>query len=506
LRNWTRRIGLALAGVAACIAAAAGTARALTFAEYDVPANSYSDPGYLTAGPDGNVWFSDDGCSGYSGSCAIGRITPSGAITEFQDSRLQGGAVPNGIVTGPDCNLWFAEDSPGAIGRITPSGSITDFTAGLESGSNPYGGIAVGPDGNLWFVDDGSTPAIGRITPSGTITEFSEGLLGGAKPIDIVAGSDGNLWFTDDGYPHAAIGRITTSGAITEFTNGLLDGSSPQHIAEGADGNVWFSDQGETRAIGKVTPSGVITEYARPQGSGPWMLTPGPDGNVWFSDPGSPPAIGEITSSGAVTEYSNLPNGGLPSGITWGPDGNIWFADYQNHAIGRALVGGAPAKTACAAGGSSGSGGSSGAGGSSGKSGSSGTPPKLTLSGLRESHRAWREPGKASRHAPPVGTSFSFTLNAAAPVQFTFTRRAPGRVVKKRCVAPTRRNRHDRSCSRTVAVATWTTAGRTGVNTLPFSGRVGRSMLKPGSYTVLIKAMSKSAHSATEQLRFTIVR
>lgn len=504
MRSWARAVLLALAGVA--FGAAAPAAQALSFTEYNDNLNQYSLPGYMTAGPDGNVWFTDDGCTGVSAPCAVGRVTPSGTITEFQDSRLEGGALPNGIVTGPDCDLWFTEDSPAGIGRITPGGSITDFTAGLSSDSSPAGGIAVGPDGNLWFTDDSSPAAIGRITPSGTITEFSAGLFGGAKPIDIVAGSDGNLWFTDDGYPHAAIGRITTSGVITEFTNGLPDGSSPQHIAEGADGSVWFSDQGETRAIGKVTPSGVITEYPRPQGSGPWMLTPGPDGNVWFSDPGTTPAIGEISPTGAVTEYSNgLPSGSLPSGITWGPDGNIWYTDYQNHEIGRALVQGAPARTACRTGDSAGTLGSTGTVGSSGSTGSS-APAQLSLSDLHESHRVWRERGKAGRHAAPLGTTFSFKLDMAATVRFTFGQRATGRLVRKRCVATFRRDLHDRSCITTVSDGAVIMHGRAGANSLRFAGRLSRSrLLGPGSYTVLVTAVAKESSSTSQQIRFAIV-
>ena len=56
------------------------------------------------------------------------------------------------IVTGPDGNLWFTE-SPGAkIGRMTPAGALAEFQ--LPAGANP-GGITVGPEGNLWFTDNG---------------------------------------------------------------------------------------------------------------------------------------------------------------------------------------------------------------------------------------------------------------------------------------------------------------------------------------------------------------
>jgi len=46
---------------------------------------------------------------------------------------------------------WFTEWSGNKIGRITPSGVITEFTIPTPS-SNP-GGIAAGPDGNIWFIE-----------------------------------------------------------------------------------------------------------------------------------------------------------------------------------------------------------------------------------------------------------------------------------------------------------------------------------------------------------------
>jgi sugar lactone lactonase YvrE len=73
----------------------------------------------------------------------------------------------------------------------------------------------------------------------------------------IAAGPDGNMWFTDAGYP-SAIGRITPSGQITEFNTGVPGNARrPSGIAAGADGNMWFTDPGqavpgETRVIGSI--------------------------------------------------------------------------------------------------------------------------------------------------------------------------------------------------------------------------------------------------------------
>src|SRR5260370_9270065 len=129
------------------------------------------------------------------GVCAgVAGAAPVGAITEFanpgsNDARVRAGA---------DGNLWFTNRA-GKIGRITTSGAITEFSGGLNAGSMPFS-IASGPDGNLWFADQGTTSAIGMINPStDAITEFSAGLNPGSKPAGSAAGPGGNLWFTGQG-------------------------------------------------------------------------------------------------------------------------------------------------------------------------------------------------------------------------------------------------------------------------------------------------------------------
>ena len=165
----------------------------------------------------------------------IERTTPSGVITEFPVSIGLSGA---NITAGPDGNLWFT--SVGNIGRITTSGVVTVFpTPAGKTGRLP-GDITAGPDGNLWFTDQ-SNDAIGRITPTGMVTEFSlPPVTQMAGPFSITAGPDGNLWFTRHnaftvGAPSLdQIGRITPSGTITLFA--VTPGSQPQYITAGSDG------------------------------------------------------------------------------------------------------------------------------------------------------------------------------------------------------------------------------------------------------------------------------
>src|SRR5439155_13975361 len=108
----TLRVAPLLAGVLialSAISAVAATPAPPPIVEFAVPTTN-SAPGSITAGPDGNLWFTEEAGN------KIGRISPSGAISEFP---LAVGAMPGGIVAGPDGNLWFSERGGHKIGRIS---------------------------------------------------------------------------------------------------------------------------------------------------------------------------------------------------------------------------------------------------------------------------------------------------------------------------------------------------------------------------------------------------
>ena len=303
--------------------------------------------GDIVAGSDGDLWFSDIGTTK-----AIGRIDPSGQITEFS-AGLNSGAVPENLVLGSDGNVWFLDlGSTPAIGRVTPAGVITEFSSGLNPMSQPNA-ITLGPDKNVWFTDQGNTKAIGRVTPAGVITEFSAGLDQlDSFPDDLTAAADGNVWFTDTLLP--AIGRGNARGRDHRVRVGLNHGAAPDTIVGGADGNVWFADQNSHQyAIGRVTPAGMISEFsAGLSASLPDDITPGNDGNLWVPQSMSA-GVARITPSGQITEFTQGLNSGSGSDadqIVSGPDGNLWFTDDGTpNAIGKVPLQVAPVVTTGAA-------------------------------------------------------------------------------------------------------------------------------------------------------------
>src|SRR5258708_34521423 len=72
----------------------------------------------------------------------IGRITPAGGVTEFPIPTAD--SQPLGITAGPDGNPWFTEASGKQIGRLTPRGAGTPVALPTP-GSRPAPHRAGGP-------------------------------------------------------------------------------------------------------------------------------------------------------------------------------------------------------------------------------------------------------------------------------------------------------------------------------------------------------------------------
>jgi virginiamycin B lyase len=256
--------------------------------------------------------------------------------------------LPANITKGPDGNLWFTEPgssgSPAQIGKVTTSGSFTFYPLPTGASISSTDQITAGPDGNLWFTETSSK--IGKISTSGQVQEFTipSTFLHGV-PLGITAGPDGNVWFVLQspalGGGGAVIGKITPSGQITEFPlsfNVLSHGN----ITQGADGNLWFTIPG---GIAKITTTGVVTSYPISSGLGLHLvygITAGPGGNIWFLETvpktfGTPDLeIGTVTPGGQITEYllitdfGNISSGG---GLTTGQDGKLYLT--ENNQIGQ---------------------------------------------------------------------------------------------------------------------------------------------------------------------------
>ncbi len=260
---------------------------------------------------------------------------------------LPTGTHPDDMVDGPDGNLWFVDEGIG-IGMFNPTTQSTTIFP-TEGGGGSFRGVAVGPDGNIWFTD-------WRANEVGTINVTTDVMTEFPLPtpdagVDgITAGPDGNLWFLQSGT--SQIGSINaTTHAITEYSLPSSDligfGPEEEDLTMGPDGNLWLAATGLAgEPYGAVEMFNLttheLTDFPLPDDYGPTGITIGPDGNLWFA---ANTAIGTInTTTDAITMFPLPPSPGSgweglydipdPIGITTGPDGNIWFANWAGNSIG----------------------------------------------------------------------------------------------------------------------------------------------------------------------------
>ncbi len=287
-----------------------------------------SSPFGITAGPDGNIWFTENQAD------QIGMINPTThAVSEFPIPTASSG--PLGITAGPDGNIWFTEYAANQIGEINATTHAVTEYAVPTANSGPSG-ITAGPDGNIWFTEINGNQ-IGEINPS--THAFSEFPLptSSSAPLGIAAGPDGNLWFAESNGNN--IGSINpTLHTIAEYAIPRAN-SLPYEITAGPNGDMWFS-MNAGNGVGEINPTThVFTGFpAHTASSGPYGITAGADGNIWFVE-ASANQIGEVNvATGIVTETALPTASASPTEIVAGSGGTVWFTEANGNQIGEVVA------------------------------------------------------------------------------------------------------------------------------------------------------------------------
>jgi virginiamycin B lyase len=320
---------------------AAQAAGLFSFKQFQVPTDN-SEPRYITVGSDGNLWFTEgaefftpdaDPDMGGTFHNQIGRITPTGEITEFRVEGCQ--CFLNDIVQGPGGVLYYTTNNQG-LGRITTDGEVLpEVVPGNFSALG--GGIARHGD-DIWYTDFNNDSlwrySVDPENPnSGEFTQF-EVPTPNADPLDVAVAPDGIVWFSGSG----AIRRLDPQSGI--FTETPVTGSSPRHIAIASDGKVWFTDR-FNHNVGYLEPSSGVVEVfpTLTPNAGPQDIAAAPDGSMWFTQ-ARVGNVARITPDGTITEEGKTvkANSGLESsfGITMGPDGqSVWYTKPVDNKIAR---------------------------------------------------------------------------------------------------------------------------------------------------------------------------
>jgi hypothetical protein len=151
--------------------------------------------------------------------------------------------------------------------------------------------------------------------------------------------------------------------------------------------------------------------------------------------------------------------------------------------------------------------------------GGSGRPPEGQAATRPDFSRVWttRVVFAPARWSTPVvaktaaasrtrGTVFNFVLDRAATVTIAIRRRGTGRKLGRTCVARSKRTASKRACRRFTTVAKLTRASHTGLNHVPFSGRIRGKALTPGRYQAVFAARSGRTIGKARRIAFRIVR
>ena len=277
------------------------------------------EDGGITAGPDGNLWFIEGNSDVFGWGFA--RMTPAGVITGRFPIPPQGWyhfSPGSALTAGPDGNLWFTElgdaQHGDMIGRMTLTGVITQFF--LPTPNSEPRGITAGPDGNLWFAEVNANQ-IGRITPTGTITEFALPTPN-SGPGGVTVGPDGNFWFTE--FYANQIGRITTGPASSAtlalaYNGKLRDRVGQDNTALGPDGAL----DGTLTATLSASDGRTITALQL-QSTGPGFWDTGANTPYWVL--GVAGALDGPLLNDPATMAVNFP-------VTNGGSFVLFAADYQ---------------------------------------------------------------------------------------------------------------------------------------------------------------------------------
>ncbi len=308
----------------------------------------------ITVGPDGDVWYTSRDFTAVNSSWVseVSQFDPRSKQTSTfnvpiptaGNGGMVGQSLPTFITAGPDGNVWFTTGfNAGSWGESTNASLYSINPATHEVGQYnepswaiPPSAMASGPDGKLWF--GAASGGIDELDPSSmNISSIIPNPPDPLSTVDMKFDAGGNLWFTGynihyvvGGYNYqCVVGRVdATSHALSTFA--IPSVSSLGKMTIGPDGNVWFLEgHWQGNSLGKLdVATDVITEYNIPTLNSGGGIASGPDG-IWFGDSvaigSSGTGVSEVDVSGQVIEslatYSEVTD------LTTGPNGTVWFAE-----------------------------------------------------------------------------------------------------------------------------------------------------------------------------------
>jgi len=460
--------------------------------------NTGSGPKSIAVTPDGRFLYVVNG-----GTLSSYAIAANGTLTPLPCSALcsSGAALGQAAVTPSGAFLYVLREGDSQVVplAIASDGSLNPVPCSPASnceGGSGEGSLAISPNGQDLYVTNSGSPStvvVFSIGPGGALTKQTcspaSDCDAGKEPVGLtLSPSDGSLYAVDYGTSKLLPFSVEANGLLAPLA------CTPSSNCEAG------SQLDYTQSIAAQPDQGPVAALS---------ATPAPAGSPTLLD-----ARGSSTAPGGEVvrwdwnfgDGTVLENGGPTPQRTYANPGvytvTVTVSDQDGCSTRLIFTG----QTAYC----------------NGSAAAQATrtitvPPPIPLapsvSNLSETARTWRESNKLAqisarkKKKPPVGSTFSFTLNEPASVTFTFTAPASGRKIGKRCVAQTKKNKKKHRCTRTAVAGELTFSAHAGTNKVHFGGRISKHRkLRPGSYTLLVSATASGMHSTPRTLHFKIAK
>jgi virginiamycin B lyase len=163
-----------------------------------------SNPEGIVSGPDGALWFTEASVGNIR---TVNTLATATAVFPIPTANSN----PFGIAAGADGNLWFTEQNGNKIGRITTSGAFTEFA--IPTANSEPQGIAAGPDGALWFVERLGNK-IGRIAPPAAPTTVVASVLPSSQSVEVGTTATATATLINGGSTTASRCAIAPIGSV----------------------------------------------------------------------------------------------------------------------------------------------------------------------------------------------------------------------------------------------------------------------------------------------------
>src|SRR3954469_21822742 len=177
--------------------------------------------------------------------------------------------------------------------------------------------------------------------PVGALKQFKVPTAN-SQPRAITNGSDGNRWFTEGTEftsSPAKIGRITPAGVITEFAPGVADGCNfciITDVAQGPGGILYITSNDPTLMRFNVATQSFETPVQMPNTSALGGNLAVSDTDVWITDFNNDMVWRYTLSTGKFTSYPAAD----PADVVVDAAGNAWFTEPGDvNAAGTSSIG-----------------------------------------------------------------------------------------------------------------------------------------------------------------------